>query len=120
MINNIGGSSSGRQLYVIDEIGKMELFSSNFVKCVQSLFKPASSKPRPPLSSPPPGFEQEGGGDSVVVLATIPIARQRSHWLVEELRHREDCLLFEVRKKLIHTTENFMWMMYFQNLSFCR
>ena len=78
---------------MIDEIGKMELFSSSFVKCVQSLF---GSKPHPPL--PPPGFEQEGGGDSVVVLATIPIARQRSHWLVEELRHREDCLLFEVKK----------------------
>ena len=100
MINNIGGSSSGRRLYVIDEIGKMELFSNNFVKCVQSLFKPASSKPRPPISSPPGFAEQEGGGDSVVVLATIPIARQRSHWLVEELRHREDCLLFEVRKNI--------------------
>ena len=90
------GPSSSRCLFVIDEVGKMELFSSSFVKCVQSLFKSTGSKPHPP--PPPPGFEQDGGGDSVIVLATIPIARQRSHWLVEELRHREDCLLFEVKK----------------------
>ena len=86
--------SCRRHLYVIDEVGKMELFSDSFVKCVQSLFNPLTSKPNPS----PPSFEQEWARDSVVVLATIPIARQRSHWLVEELRHREDCLLFEVYK----------------------
>lgn len=95
---------------MIDEIGKMELFSDSFVKCVQSLFNPASSKPHPP--PPPPGFKQEGGGDSVVVLATIPVARQRSHWLVEELRHRDDCLLFEVWKTMYHRI--------FDDISFCR
>ena len=98
---------------MIDEIGKMELFSDSFVKCVQSLFNPAGSKPHPP--PPPPGFKQERGGDSVVVLATIPVARQRSHWLVEELRHREDCLLFEVWKTMYH---RFLMIVVF--FSFCR
>ena len=60
----------------------MELFSSSFVKSVQALFSP--------------GPHPRSGAGSVVVLATIPIARQRSHWLVEELRCRDDCLLFEV------------------------
>ena len=66
---------------MIDEIGKMELFSGKFVKSVQALFN---------LESHP------SATGTVVILATIPVARQRSHWLVEELRHREDCLLFEV------------------------
>ena len=68
-------------LFVIDEVGKMELFSTKFVKSIQALFNP-EQKPT------------ETG--TMVVLATIPVARQRSHWLVEELRRREDCLLFEV------------------------
>ncbi len=61
-------------LLVIDEIGKMELFSREFVDVVQASFK----------------------CPNVVVMATIPIARQKSHWLVEELRCRNDCKLFEV------------------------
>ena len=69
------------RLFVIDEIGKMELFSGKFVKGVQALFHP---EPHPSATG------------SAVILATIPVTRQRSHWLVEELRHREDCLLFEV------------------------
>ena len=61
-------------LFVIDEIGKMELFSGKFVEAVRAVFQC-------------PG---------VVVLATLPVARQKSHWLVQELRHRPDCMLFEV------------------------
>ena len=64
-----------KNLIVVDEIGKMELFSKDFVDAVKGLFQ----------------------HPDVVVLATIPIARQKSHWLVEELRHRHDCQLFEVR-----------------------
>lgn len=62
-------------LVVVDEIGKMELFSRSFVDSVRGL------------------FEQQ---DNTVVLATIPMARRKSHWLIEELRHRPDCMLFEV------------------------
>ena len=74
-------------LFVIDEIGKMELFSTEFVKSVQALFNPEQKLTE--IST-------------MVVLATIPVARQRSHWLVEELRRREDCLLFEVWYTFMH------------------
>lgn len=70
-------SSTGRDLYLIDEIGKMELFSHIFIDGVKRLFD-----------------DRKDG--SVVVMATIPVARHKSHWLVEELRKRKDCLLFEV------------------------
>jgi len=63
-----------KTLFVIDEIGKMELFSREFVEVVKAVFQ----------------------CPDVVVLATLPIARQKSHWLVEELRHRPDCMLYEV------------------------
>ena len=65
-------------LVVIDEIGKMELFSKSFVSSVEGLFENLSNEWR-------------------VVLATIPVAgRGKSHWLLEELRHRRDCRLFQV------------------------
>ena len=65
-------------LVVIDEIGKMELFSKSFVASVEGLFENMSNEWR-------------------VVLATIPVAgRGKSHWLLEELRHRRNCRLFQV------------------------
>ena len=70
----VGGRGAVRSLLVIDEVGKMELYSRRFVDAVGSLFQRRD----------------------VVLLATIPVAKQKSHWLVEELRHRTDCLLFEV------------------------
>ena len=78
-------AGEGVHLFVVDEVGKMELFSRSFVDCVKSLFR-----------SPKEGC---------VVMATIPVARQKSHWLVEELRQRKDCLLFEVAKTVIGTIE---------------
>lgn len=70
-------SEKKKRLFVIDEIGKMELFSQDFIKVVQAVFQ----------------------CPDVVVLATIPVARQKSHWLVEELRQRPDCMLLEVCKR---------------------
>ena len=70
------GSEKRKRLFVIDEIGKMELFSQDFITVVQAVFQ----------------------CPDVVVLAMIPVARQKSHWLVEELRQRPDCMLFEVWK----------------------
>ena len=55
-----------KSLIVIDEIGKMELFSGSFVKCVQDLF----------TQEPRPSVDRGVASRSIVVLATIPIARQ--------------------------------------------
>eukprot|EP00731_Ephydatia_muelleri_P022090 Em0014g681a len=51
----------------------MEVISSDFVEAVRALFDSCRC----------------------VVLATIPIASTKSHWLVDELRKRDDCRLFE-------------------------
>ena len=74
---------------VIDEVGKMELFSKKFVERTMELFEQSRTDDHSQTKS-------EGG---VVLLATIPIVRvhQRSHWLVEYLRERKDCWLIEVR-----------------------
>ena len=62
-------------LLVIDEIGKMELFSRNFEKEVRDLFD------RP----------------GVFILGTVPLqSRQRSCSLVDQLMSRKDVRLFEV------------------------
>ena len=63
-----------QHLQVIDEIGKMELFSRDFVQSVQRTFQSPHR----------------------VVLATIPISKGKSHWILEELRSRKDVQIFEV------------------------
>ena len=55
-------SDSQKQcVQVIDEIGKMELFSKDFVQLVQSTFQSPKS----------------------VVMATIPISKGKSHWYLK-------------------------------------
>ncbi|KAK6182935.1 hypothetical protein SNE40_010507 [Patella caerulea] len=67
-------SGDNKCVFVIDEIGKMELFSQTFVQSVKSIFdKPNST-----------------------ILATIPIARGKPLPFVEELRHRSDTLVFTI------------------------
>ena len=85
--SKIPQSSPGGCVVVIDEIGKMELFSQPFVSAVSSLFDQQDS--------------------DVIVLATIPVARHKCHWLVEEIRHRSDCLLFEVHNYIVHLLLHF-------------
>ena len=69
-----GGGGSKKCVQVIDEIGKMELFSKDFVQLVQSTFQSPTN----------------------VVMATVPISKGKSHWLLEELRNRKDVQIFEV------------------------
>ncbi|XP_001626430.2 cancer-related nucleoside-triphosphatase homolog isoform X1 [Nematostella vectensis] len=66
----------GSGIIIIDEIGKMELFSQTFSRAIQDLFD---------------------GGHSPI-LATVPIARQKPIHLVEQLKQRSDVTLLEVSK----------------------
>jgi nucleoside-triphosphatase len=69
---------------VIDEIGKMELFSDRFTKAVTHLL----------------------GDKRVTVLATIPVRRNPDIHFVEQIRRRNDIRLFEIsrenRSRILH------------------
>uniref|UniRef100_A0A3Q1GAN2 Nucleoside-triphosphatase, cancer-related n=1 Tax=Acanthochromis polyacanthus TaxID=80966 RepID=A0A3Q1GAN2_9TELE len=65
---------SSRKVFVIDEIGKMELFSQSFIRAV-----------RKTLDS-----------SSCTILGTIPIPKGKPLGLVEEVRSRRDVKVFTV------------------------
>ena len=71
VMGSIEQRGQGKVLVVVDEVGKMELLSGGFAEAVRALF------------------------DSFhcTVLGTIPVA---SHWLIDDLRKRDDCQLYEV------------------------
>ncbi|XP_053769219.1 cancer-related nucleoside-triphosphatase [Desmodus rotundus] len=78
VLRNAGSSSGpGCRVCVIDEIGKMELFSQPFTQAV-----------RQTLSAP-----------GTVVLGTIPIPKGKPLALVEEIRSRADVRVFSVSKE---------------------
>lgn len=66
--------SPGHSVCIIDEIGKMELFSQPFIQAV-----------RQTLSTP-----------GTVVLGTIPVPKGKPLALVEEIRNRHDVKVFSV------------------------
>ncbi|KAM9613501.1 cancer-related nucleoside-triphosphatase [Trichechus inunguis] len=70
-------SGPGQRVCVIDEIGKMELFSQTFIQAV-----------RHTLSTP-----------GTVVLGTIPVPKGKPLALVEEIRNRSDVKVFSVTKE---------------------
>ncbi|XP_028401340.1 cancer-related nucleoside-triphosphatase-like [Dendronephthya gigantea] len=63
-------------VFVIDEIGKMEMFSESFVREVRDLL----NNPR------------------TTVLTSIPVARGKHIPFVEEIRHRKDVVLYQITK----------------------
>ncbi|XP_078674401.1 cancer-related nucleoside-triphosphatase homolog isoform X1 [Branchiostoma floridae x Branchiostoma belcheri] len=69
--------SGTKCVYIIDEIGKMEMFSQHFIQAVRLV-----------LDSP-----------GSTVLATIPVAKGRPLPVVEEIRRRNDATLFTVTKE---------------------
>ncbi|XP_066279247.1 cancer-related nucleoside-triphosphatase homolog isoform X1 [Branchiostoma lanceolatum] len=69
--------SGTKCVYIIDEIGKMEMFSQHFIQAVRMV-----------LDSP-----------ASTVLATIPVPKGRPLPLVEEIRRRKDTTLFTVTKE---------------------
>lgn len=78
VLRNAGSSSGpGQRVCVIDEIGKMELFSQPFIQAVRQM-----------LSTP-----------GTVVLGTIPIPKGKPLALVEEIRNRNDVQVFSVTKE---------------------
>ncbi|KAL3874533.1 hypothetical protein ACJMK2_037537 [Sinanodonta woodiana] len=64
-------------IFVIDEIGKMEIFSQSFKKAVKNV-----------MDSP-----------KTTVLATIPVPKGRPIPFVEEVRARKDAVVFTVTKE---------------------
>ncbi|KAJ1153614.1 hypothetical protein NDU88_006373, partial [Pleurodeles waltl] len=62
------GSSSNKTVCVLDEIGKMELFSQSFTQLVRETLN----------------------NDGVVVLGTIPVPKAKPLLLVEEIKQRGD------------------------------
>ncbi|XP_035689921.1 cancer-related nucleoside-triphosphatase homolog isoform X1 [Branchiostoma floridae] len=64
-------------VYIIDEIGKMEMFSQHFIQAVRMV-----------LDSP-----------GSTVLATIPVPKGRPLPLVEDIKRRKDTVLFMVTKE---------------------
>ncbi|XP_036211035.1 cancer-related nucleoside-triphosphatase isoform X2 [Myotis myotis] len=71
------GSSPGPRVCVIDEVGKMELFSQPFTRAV-----------RQTLAAP-----------GTVVLGTIPVPKGKPLAFVEEIRSRADVQVFSVTKE---------------------
>ncbi|XP_045154021.1 cancer-related nucleoside-triphosphatase [Echinops telfairi] len=67
----------GQRVCIIDEIGKMELFSQTFIQAVHQT-----------LSTP-----------GTIVLGTIPVPKGKPLALVEEIRNRSDIKVFSVTKE---------------------
>ncbi|XP_051024832.1 cancer-related nucleoside-triphosphatase [Acomys russatus] len=77
-LRNAGPSCGpGYRVCIVDEIGKMELFSQPFIQAV-----------RQTLSAP-----------GTVVLGTIPVPKGKPLALVEEIRNRRDVKVFNVTKE---------------------
>lgn len=69
-----GSAGGSRKVFVIDEIGKMELFSQSFIRAVR----------------------QTLDGSSCTILGTIPVPKGKPLGLVEEVRGRSDVKVFTV------------------------
>ncbi|XP_017279728.1 cancer-related nucleoside-triphosphatase [Kryptolebias marmoratus] len=77
LFRNLGSAGGSRKVFVIDEIGKMELFSQPFIQAVR----------------------QTLDGSCCTVLGTIPVPKGKPLGLVEEVRGRRDVKVFTVSKE---------------------
>ncbi|XP_041865389.1 cancer-related nucleoside-triphosphatase [Melanotaenia boesemani] len=78
LFRNVGSTDGGsRKVFVIDEIGKMELFSQSFIRAVR----------------------QTLDSSSCTILGTIPIPKGKPLGVVEEVRSRRDVKVFTVSKE---------------------
>lgn len=76
VLRTAGSNSPGQRVCVIDEVGKMELFSQPFIQAV-----------RQTLSTP-----------GTIILGTIPVPKGKPLALVEEIRTRNDVKVLSVTK----------------------
>uniref|UniRef100_A0A3Q2PDV7 Nucleoside-triphosphatase, cancer-related n=1 Tax=Fundulus heteroclitus TaxID=8078 RepID=A0A3Q2PDV7_FUNHE len=78
LFRHTGAADEGStKVFVIDEIGKMELFSQPFIRAVR----------------------QTLDGSSCTVLGTIPVPKGKPLGVVEEVRSRRDVKVFTVSKE---------------------
>ncbi|XP_053292245.1 cancer-related nucleoside-triphosphatase [Pleuronectes platessa] len=78
LFRNVGAADGGsRKVFIIDEIGKMELFSQSFIRAVRQTLE----------------------SSSCTILGTIPIPKGKPLGLVEEVRSRGDVKVFAVSKE---------------------
>ncbi|TNN58095.1 Cancer-related nucleoside-triphosphatase [Liparis tanakae] len=81
LFRNVGAADAGaRKVFIIDEIGKMELFSQSFVRAVR----------------------QTLDSSSCTILGTIPIPKGKPLGLVEEVRSRRDVKVFTEGSRSAH------------------
>ncbi|XP_062927682.1 cancer-related nucleoside-triphosphatase [Mobula hypostoma] len=71
-----GKDDKEKKVYVIDEIGKMELFSQSFIQGVRQILD----------------------GTGATILGTIPVPKGKPLGLVEEIRSRRDVKIFNITK----------------------
>ncbi|XP_074844754.1 cancer-related nucleoside-triphosphatase [Carettochelys insculpta] len=71
------GRDTGKKVCIIDEIGKMELFSQSFIQAVRQILTDSRT----------------------TILGTIPIPKGKPLGLVEEIRSRKDVKVFNVTKE---------------------
>lgn len=78
LFRNVAAADGGsRKVFVIDEIGKMELFSQSFIRAVR----------------------QTLDGSPFTILGTVPVPKGKPLGLVEEVRNRTDVKVFTVSKE---------------------
>ncbi|XP_042302501.1 cancer-related nucleoside-triphosphatase [Sceloporus undulatus] len=71
------GSSAVKRVCVIDEIGKMELFSQSFIQAVRQMLS----------------------GSGIVMLGTIPVPKGKLLGIVEEIRTNKEVKVFTITKE---------------------
>lgn len=77
LFKNVGSEGSTRKVFIIDEIGKMELFSQSFIRAVR----------------------QTLDSSSCTILGTIPVLKHKPLAPVEEVRGRSDVKVFTISKE---------------------
>ncbi|XP_020777160.1 cancer-related nucleoside-triphosphatase [Boleophthalmus pectinirostris] len=77
LFRNVDSGGVTKKVFIIDEIGKMELFSQSFIRAVK----------------------QTLDSSSCTILGTIPVPKHKPLALVEEVRARSDIRVYTISKE---------------------